>query len=138
MFGGGSRVGVAITRAEPAWGSGPTPVGPAPGGAVAERPSRLGEVLPVAARSDAEIAADLARITEIEAALADYRLELVVELAGRRPAAADHPVRAAVEAENGAPVEGISEFFCDELALLLNASRAAATTLFEQAQTLLV
>jgi hypothetical protein len=139
VFGGGFRVGVAITRAEPTWRPGGLPAGPVPAGAaVAERPSRLGEVLPPGARSDEELAADLARITEVEAVLAAYRLEIVAELAARRPAAADVSPRAAIEAENGSPPpEGMSEFFPDELALICRTSRAAASTLVEQAQTLL-
>src|SRR5690242_12857509 len=138
MFGGGFRVGVAVTRAEPAFLPGASPVGPAPPGAVAvaERPSRLGEVLPVARRDDAEIAADLARITEIEAALAAYRVELVGELAARRPAAPDtaaHGRSGAPPADRERDPGGPEEFFCDELALLLHCSRTAAGVLHEQA-----
>src|SRR4051812_43272096 len=130
MFDGGYRVGVSVTPTEVLpW---PEP----PPGAV-DRPSRLGEGLPVGLRSDAAIAADLQRIAEIEGALAAYRAELVVELGRRRPTSADHPVRAGVEAEWGAdPDGGVSEFFADELALILNTSRTAATLLSEQGFTL--
>ena len=64
---------------------------PTPAGAV-DRPSRLGEILPVALRTDGEIAADLQRMSEIRSALAAFEAELVVELAGRRPASAEVPV----------------------------------------------
>ena len=53
------------------------------------RPSRLSEVLPVAARSDAEIALELGRIVAVEAALVAYKSELVMGLAGHRPDALD-------------------------------------------------
>ena len=53
------------------------------------RPSRLSEVLPVAARSDAEIALELGRIVVVEAALVAYKSELVMGLAGHRPDSLD-------------------------------------------------
>jgi hypothetical protein len=122
MFGGGYRVGVSVTPVEVLpWPEPPT--------GVVARPSRLAEVLPPAERNDAEIAADLGRITEIEAALAAYRVALVTELAARRPAAADTP--------GGAPEPGdVDEFFADELAVVLNCSRTAASVLYEQSRTL--
>jgi Domain of unknown function (DUF222) len=138
VFGSGFTVGTAVARAEPT--PAPLPPGPVPAGAVAvrERPSRLGEVLPVDARDDAQIAADLATITAIEAALAAWRLELVATLASRRPACADRSPRSAIEEENGAPPPaGVSEFFPDELALVCNTSRTAAAVLHEHARTLL-
>src|ERR1700710_1136477 len=100
MFGGGFRVGVTVSRVEASPVS--LPVGSLPAGVV-ERPSRLGEVLPVSVRRDGEIAADLERIVEIRAALAAYEAELVVELAGRRPDSTDvhRGRRAAAEAVGG-------------------------------------
>ena len=49
----------------------------------------LSEVLPVAVRSDAEIALELGRVVAVEAALAAYKAELVMGLAGHRPDALD-------------------------------------------------
>src|SRR6476469_10021458 len=123
MFGGGFAVGVAITRAEPAAAGGP---------GLAERPSRLGEVLPPSRRSDAEIAADLERMTAIEGALAAWRCQLVGELAARRPASAD---LSPIEVENGcgAPEGAVSEFFPDELARPADGSDPAVVAAVEAA-----
>ena len=127
MFGGGYRVGVSVCPVEMLpW--------PAPPAGVVDRPSRLAEVLPPAARTDGELAADLARITEIEAALAGYRVALVAELAARRPAAVDTPGSCSDPA-SGVEAE-VDEFFSDELALVLNCSRTAASVWYEQARTL--
>ena len=107
---------------------------------VTARPTRLGEMMPVAARTDAEIAGELQRIQQVEARLAAYTAELVAELASRRPGTLDRE-----EGEPGAaspdwlpgpgnePVPQVSEFFADELALVLNCSRTAATTLAQVA-----
>src|SRR4051794_2939232 len=122
MFGGGYRVGVSVTPVEVA----PWPASPV---GVVDRPSRLAEVLPPGSRTVAELAADLARITEIEAALAGYRVAVVAELAARRPGALDTPGSSADPAT-------VDEFFSDELAMLLNSSRTAATVLYENARTL--
>ena len=104
------------------------------------RPSRLGEVLPVAVRSDAEIALELGRIVEVEAALAAYKVELVAGLAARRPDSLDRqvgqPGAASPDWLPGAenpPAAGVSEFFADELAVILNCSRTAATVLADHA-----
>ncbi len=85
MFeGGGFGVGVTVTSLDVgAW-----PAAFLPPGVVA-RPTRLGEMLPVGARTDAEIAAELRRIPQLEARLAAYRAELVTELADRRPDSLD-------------------------------------------------
>ncbi|MCV2490435.1 HNH endonuclease [Geodermatophilus sp. YIM 151500] len=157
-------------------------------------PARLGELLPVGVRSDAELAAELQRIVAIEARLMAYKTELVAAFAARRPDCWDVPrgaaARAARDARAGAPSDaeqdataedgdagaetaagtaaagdgptdtvetdagsgmagvpvdasgrpefiGTSEFFADELALVLNCSRTAASTLIGQAFTLL-
>jgi hypothetical protein len=134
MFGSG--FGVSVTAAElcPVAPRPPLPAG------VAERPARLGEMLPVARRSDEELAVELQRVVRAEAAIAAYKAELVVELAARRPAALDTPGRRAIGApdsqDENAADGGASEFFCDELALVVNCSRTAASLLFEQARTL--
>nr|WP_239521599.1 HNH endonuclease signature motif containing protein [Geodermatophilus sabuli] len=73
--------------------------------------------------------------------IAAYRVDLVASLAGDRPAVFDVPAGAPggaaadVVAGPGAP-EGVSEFFADELAQVLNCSRSAASVLTDQAVTL--
>ncbi|MGY2083344.1 hypothetical protein, partial [Blastococcus sp. SYSU DS0539] len=57
----------------PPWPAELTPPG------VSVRPTRLGEAMPVAARTDAEIALELRRIQQAESALAAYRAELICE-----------------------------------------------------------
>ena len=112
---------------------------------VIERPARLGEMLPVSWRSGAEIATELQRVTQAEAQLTAYKAELVMGLAALRPADEDpapgEPGAASPAWKSSwdwATVAlGVSEFFCDELAMILNCSRSAATTLFEQSATLL-
>ena len=115
---------------------------PAPPG-VTVRPTRLGELMPVATRTDAEIGVELQRIEQMDACLAAYKVELVSELARRRPDSDDRQI-----GEPGAaspdwlpgpgrePAAGVSEFFADELAIILNCSRTAATKLADQAALL--
>ena len=85
-------------------------------------------------------AAQLQRVEEAEAVLAAYKAELVVGLAADRPASGDRQ-RGQVGAASGEWAaqlldEDVSEFFPDELALVLNCSRAAATQLWERSTTL--
>ena len=88
MFeGGGFGVGVTVTPLDVE----PWPVEFLPPGVVA-RPTRLGEMMPVAARTDAEIALELQRVQQMEARLAAYNAELVAELAARRPDALDRQI----------------------------------------------
>ena len=109
---------------------------PVPDGVVV-RPSRLGEVLPVAVRSDAEIALELGRIVAVEAALEAYKAELVMGLAGHRPDALDPaPGRPGAGGHAEGPIPGTSEFFVDELALVLNGSARSAATLARDAYVL--
>jgi hypothetical protein len=49
----------------------------------------LSEVLPVSARSDAEIALELGRVQALKAVLAAYEAELVLGLAAHRPESLD-------------------------------------------------
>ncbi|HEY0126024.1 MAG TPA: DUF222 domain-containing protein, partial [Blastococcus sp.] len=130
MFEGGAYgVGVTVASLEPVlWPALP------PG--VVERPTRLGEMMPVAVRSDAELAVELQRVDQVEGRLAAYRAELVAQLAARRPDAADRQIGEPgaaspdwVPAPGREPAPGVSEFFADELALILNCSRTAATRL---------
>jgi hypothetical protein len=82
--GGGFGVGVTVTPLEVE----PWPVEFLPAG-VSARPTRLGEMMPVAARTDAEIAVEVQRVQQLEARLAAYTAELVAELAARRPDSLD-------------------------------------------------
>ena len=79
----------------------------------------------------------------MEARLAAYNAELVVELAARRPDALDRQIgevgAASPDWLPGAGREaatGVSEFFADELALILGCSRTAATKLADAATLL--
>jgi hypothetical protein len=108
---------------------------------VVARPSRLGEVLPVALMTPEQKATQLQRIEQVESALAAFKAELVVGLAADRPASGDRR-RGQVGAASGEWAaqqldEDVSEFFPDELALVLNCSRTSATQLWERSTTLL-
>jgi hypothetical protein len=79
----------------------------------------------------------------MEARLAAYNAELVAELAARRPDALDRQIgevgAASPDWLPGAGREaatGVSEFFADELALILGCSRTAATKLADAATLL--
>ena len=103
---------------------------------VVQRPSRLGELLPVERMTPEQKAANLQLVAEAEAQLAAFKAELVVGLAADRPARDDRR-RGQVGAASGEWAaqlldEDVSEFFPDELALILNCSRAAATQLWER------
>jgi hypothetical protein len=135
--GGGYGVGVTVTPLEPM----PWPDVPPPPG-VEIHPARLGEMMPVAARTRAERAGELERITRVEAQLAAYKVEIVaasaresVDPGDRRPGRPGAPSPAwAPPAEDR--LDGVGEFFPDELALTLRSSRTAATTLTEVSLTL--
>ncbi|SOC50549.1 5-methylcytosine-specific restriction endonuclease McrA [Blastococcus aggregatus] len=138
-LGGGYGVAVSVAPLElSSWPEQPLPEG------VTARPSRLGDVLPVAARSDAEIAAELQRVVAVESALAAYKAELVIGLAARRPDTADRQLGEPGASADGwlpgpgqEPVTRVSEFFADELAVVLNCSRTAASLLADTAWVLL-
>jgi hypothetical protein len=130
-------VGVTVAELSPA----PWDDVALPAGGVSSRPSRLGDLLSVDLMSPEQKAIQLQRVTEAEAALAAFKAELVVGLAGDRPASGDR-TRGQVGAASGEWAaqlldEDVSEFFPDELALILNGSRAAATQLWERSTTLL-
>jgi hypothetical protein len=98
------------------------------------RPDRLGELLPVSDRTDAEIAEELARISTAEAQLAAYRAELVAGLSRLRPDSLDRPTGSVGSASDQwvsgrACLPGVSEFFSDELAMILNSGRMYAGAL---------
>ena len=138
MFeGGGFGVGLTVTQLDvPAWfGGGVVPAEPD------RHPTRLGELMPVAARSDAALAEELRRANVADSRLWAYRVELVVALAYRRR---DDRDRSAGTPGAAAPAwagpsrlpRGLSEFFADEVALILNCSRGEATALAAVAWTL--
>ncbi|MGY2066575.1 DUF222 domain-containing protein [Blastococcus sp. SYSU DS0619] len=84
--------------------------------------------LPVAVLTDAEVAAELARVQARKAMDAAYEAELAMALAAQRPDVDDPPpghpgVR---RRGSGSPVPGTSEFLPDELALVLNCGRPFA------------
>jgi hypothetical protein len=137
--GGGFGVAVTVAPREVA----PYPVEFLPPG-VSVRPTRLGELMPVAARTDAELALELRRVQQMEARLAAYTAELVSELAARRPDTLDRQIgQPGAAAPDWAPgpgreaPAGVSEFFADELAMILHCSRTAATKLADTAVLLL-
>src|SRR3954470_5993462 len=112
-----------------------------PAGVVSSRPSRLGDLLPVGLMTPGQKAVQLQRVQEAEAMLAGYKAELVVGLAADRPATVDRrrgQVGAASEEwADDVLDEDVSEFFADELAMVLNCSRTAATLQWEHSTTLL-
>jgi hypothetical protein len=131
----GAAFGVDVTVAElhPV-----VPDGPLPPGVVA-RPMRLDEMLPAESMTDAELAREIQRATQVESAIAAYKAERIVQLAARRPSSMDRSRN-----EPGAAAEpdalvalGVSEFFPDELAVILNSSRTAASVLTDHSLTLL-
>jgi hypothetical protein len=107
---------------------------------VVSRPSRLGELLPVEEMTPEQKAANLQRIAQLEAQLAAFKAELVVGLAADRPATDDRrsgqPGAASGHWAAALLDVSVSEFFPDELALILNCSRAEATALWERCSTL--
>jgi hypothetical protein len=103
------------------------------------RSPRLDEMLPSEFLTDEELAREIQRAEQVEAVVAAYKAERIAALAARRSAAADprpgSPGAAAVR--DGRLPDGVSEFFPDELAMILNCSRTRATVLTEISQTLL-
>jgi hypothetical protein len=111
-----------------------------PAGVLSSRPSRLGDLLPVPLMTAEQKAVQLQRVQEATSVLAAYEAELVVGLAMDRPASDDRE-RSRPGAASGQWAaqlldEDVSEFFADELALVLNCSRAQATVLWEHSTTL--
>jgi len=124
MFDSHYGVGLAIV---PVCSDVPAEVGAKPIG-------RLGDLLPVADRSDAEIAEELARISSAEARLAAYKAELVAGLSRLRPDSLDRRQGMAGSRSDRwvsgrACLPGVSEFFSDELAMILNSGRMYAGAL---------
>ena len=138
MFGGGGfGVGLTVHQldAAPAGQAEPAPAG------VECHPTRLGELMPVAARTDAELAEEMRRANVADSRLWAYRVELIAQLAARRRDDRDRAPGQPGAAASGwatpsAVLEGISEFFPDELSMIVNCSRPQATRLAEVALTL--
>src|SRR4051794_24820794 len=111
-----------------------------PEGVVSSRPSRLGELLAVASMTAEQKAAQLLRVQQAKNMLAGFEAELVVGLAADRPATVDRrrgQTGAASERwADDVLDEDVSEFYADELAMILNCSRTAATQLWEHCTTL--
>ena len=111
-----------------------------PAGVVSSRPSRIGDLLSVDLMTAEQKAAQLQRVVEAESMLAAFKAELVVGLACDRPAGEDRRrgQSGAASGEWAAQLldEDVSEFFADELALILTCSRAQATQLWEHSTTL--
>ena len=129
-------VGVTVAELRP----GPWDDVALPAGVVSSRPSRLGDLLPVHLMTPEQKAAQLQRVAQAKSVLAAYEAELVVGLASDRPASGDRR-RGQVGAASGEWAaqlldEDVSEFFADELALILNCSRARATQQWEWSTTL--
>ncbi|MGY1653069.1 DUF222 domain-containing protein, partial [Geodermatophilus sp. SYSU D01119] len=107
-------------------------------GLLIERPVRIGR-LPVAVLSDAQAAAELARVQARKAMDAAYEAELVLRLAQTRPADLDPPPGSpGARSGSWAPdpeLPGVSEFFTAELAVVLNVGRPTAATLAKRAWT---
>jgi hypothetical protein len=118
----------------------PDAVEPSAPPGVMRRPTRLSEVLPPARFDDAHIARELAAVSVGEAKLAAYRAALVAALAARRPVetdlTADQPGHAVAGWLPDREPVGVSEFFADELAVVLATSRTAATVLAERSLVL--
>jgi hypothetical protein len=139
MFeGDGFRVGLAVNQLDvpPHLGRDLVPAEPD------WHPSRLGELMPVAARTDAALAEEMRRANIADSRLWAYRVEMLVELACRcrddRDRRSGTPGAASPSwaGATGVP-EGVSEFFPDELAMIMNCSRAEGTALVAVAWTLI-
>lgn len=105
---------------------------------VDRHPTRLGELMPVATRHDVGLGEEIRRANIADSRLWAYRLELIAQLAARRRDDRDPaPGQAGARAPGWTPsswvLNGCSEFLPDEVALIMNCSRAEATTLTEAA-----
>ncbi|MGY1716203.1 DUF222 domain-containing protein [Geodermatophilus sp. SYSU D01106] len=115
-----------------------SPIERALAGWLIEQPVAI-ERLPVGVLSDAQAAAELARVQARKAMDAAYEAELVLRLAETRPADLDPPPGTpGARSGSWAPdpeLPGVSEFFTAELAVVLNVGRPTATTLAKRAWT---
>lgn len=138
MFeGSGFGVGLTVTQLGPSSWPSAEVVSPDP----SWHPTRLGELMPVRARSDAALAEEIRRANIADSRLWAYRVEMIVQLAERRRDDRDRPAGTpgAASATWAGPrhlPEGVSEFLPDEVALIMNCSRVEATKLIAVAWTL--
>ena len=95
----------------------------------------LPELLP-RGRTATENAQLLRQITAAEAMLAGLRVQAVAEFAAARPDTTDQRFGDREEIPAPGRPEGVSEFFADELALVLSCSRTAASVLTDQCTAL--
>jgi len=121
--GGGFGVGVTLVPLRPA------PRHRADADLVYRR-ARLSEVLRPERMDDAAVAAELARIAEAQAQLAAYQASVIVRLTELRPdlwdLTPDQPGAGSDGWVAGRTFTGVTEFFADELALVLGCSRHRA------------
>jgi Domain of unknown function (DUF222) len=101
-------------------------------------PTRLGELMPVAARDDVGLGEEMRRANIAERRLWAYRLEMVAQLAVRRrddrdPAPGQPGAAVPGWTRTSWVLEGFSEFLPDEVAMIMNCSRAEASKLTEAA-----
>ena len=119
----------------------PEPPGPPPPAGVTRRRTRLTEILRPDGFDDARCAAELVALADLRAQLDAYQLAVVKRLADLRPDLWDlTPDDPGGRAEGWAPARtfaGVTEFFADELALILNCTRGRAHTLADCALVLL-
>src|SRR5687768_15352375 len=98
---------------------------PSPPG-IEVHPTRLGELMPACERTQAERAAELERVCFVESQLAAYKAEIVAAMARDSSARDDRTSGAPCTAADGTPgldddhLPDVSEFFPDELALIMN------------------
>ena len=105
---------------------------------VDRHPTRLGELMPVATRHDVGLGEEVRRANIADSRLWAYRLELIAQLAVRRRNDRDRaPGQPGAKAPGWTTtswvLDGFSEFLPDEVALIMNCSRAEATRLTEAA-----
>jgi hypothetical protein len=132
--GEGFGVGLTINQLDvlPCPGTDLVPAG------VDRHPTRLGELMPVAARDDVGLGKEIRRANIADGRLWAYRLELIAQLATRRRDDRDRaPGRPGAAAPGWTTaswvLDGFSEFLADEVALIMNCPRAEATRLTEVA-----
>ena len=103
--------------------------GPAVPGPREERPFRLAEIFPAGVRSDAATSHELVNVARLKDQLEAYQMHVVMDLAARRrvPEPGDpRPGRARTDGTADGPIPGTSEFFVDEVAMLLDCTQLAA------------
>ncbi|MEI4272269.1 DUF222 domain-containing protein [Klenkia sp. LSe6-5] len=106
---------------------------------VLDRPQRLCEVLAPRLLDDVACAGELQRITDLRARLDAYEVGVVARLADLRPDLWEHLDHPGGPVEGWSPVRefpGVSEFFVDEVAAVLDLSRTRAHTVANTALVL--